>query len=386
MRKAACRDAAIDTGLEEMEVESIPLPKRKLTNGGDAMVQKRKKPSGGAEGLARAAREATATKAAHRVAVPANTTIGSPSVAMVPFKQGEDEWTEIGRGGKLKGRRATTTAVKVTKRKANETSGVAKQATETEPKKGARMRSRTPRRPTSEAIAVKPQTGVTYADMAKKVMGATGEMKGLQTMRRARTGELLLEFQEKTELSGFKKVIERAVGSESVRTLQSSRMLELRGLDILTEESDLVADLTAALKLQPGQVTLRSMRIIERIGTRIGLFVVPRKDAANLQEDMKVRMGHVMVPIRIKPDVQRCFKCQRFGHVSYTCKEQVSGAEICRRCGTSGHRMEECQATPRCFLCAERKLPENRLRHIAGSAGCGIYKEALGKRTVSSVQ
>lgn len=203
-------------------------------------------------------------------------------------------------------------------------------------------------------------------------------------MRRARNGDLLLEFATKAEIAPIKEKITQAIGGSNVRSLNPQKTLELRGLDILTEKADLIADLAAATKVEASQITVRSLREIKRTGTRTGVFVVSSRSTADITEGTRIRMGHVIVPVRIVPETQRCFRCHRFGYVSYDCKMQINGVEICRKCGTNGHVMRDCQAVPRCFLCSENKLLEDRLQHVAASAGCPQYRAEIGRRLVRS--
>ena len=67
------------------------------------------------------------------------------------------------------------------------------------------------------------------------------------------------------------------------------------------------------------------------------------------------------------PTVLQCFKCQKFGHNFYECKEPESR---CLRCG-GNHRLASCptpRANAKCANCSES--------HAANFKGCPAYKEA----------
>ena len=67
------------------------------------------------------------------------------------------------------------------------------------------------------------------------------------------------------------------------------------------------------------------------------------------------------------PSVLQCYKCQRFGHNFYECKEAESR---CLRCG-GNHRLANCtmpRASAKCANCSES--------HAANFKGCSVYKEA----------
>lgn len=158
--------------------------------------------------------------------------------------------------------------------------------------------------------------------------------------------------------------MEKAVGEPArVRALKPKRAIELRGLDILTESIHIVEDIATALHLEKASVELRSLRTIARSGTRTGIITIPNTGTTEMREGQKIRVAYVVTTIHILPDIMRCYRCHRFGHASYGCTESRDGKETCRRCRTKGHIMAECKAPTRCFLCAERKLPEARLGH-----------------------
>src|SRR5579863_7633401 len=75
-----------------------------------------------------------------------------------------------------------------------------------------------------------------------------------------------------------------------------------------------------------------------------------------------------------KPRPTRCFKCQRFGHISTSCR----GSSRCLQCGSSDH--QQCNEQPRCPNC---KGP-----HKASDRTCKVYtaeKSLLQKAQVQHV-
>lgn len=167
-------------------------------------------------------------------------------------------------------------------------------------------------------------------------------------MRRFRTGDLLIEVQAKTEIGPLREIVEQAIGDkERIRTLQGIVSLELRGLDPVTEDKDLREGLEKALKLEPGTVELKSVRVNNNDGTRTGIFVISAKLAQKIKDGDRVKVGYVVTRVRVLLNVTRCYKYHRFGHIVAQCKLAIDGREICRRCGNAEHNMAECTAQVR---------------------------------------
>lgn len=76
-------------------------------------------------------------------------------------------------------------------------------------------------------------------------------------------------------------------------------------------------------------------------------------------------------------NIIRCYKCHGFGHKSYECTEKTNGEEICRRCGTTGHQINGCNATRRCILCIRDGKSAALAEHVAGAANCPQFKKYL---------
>ena len=97
----------------------------------------------------------------------------------------------------------------------------------------------------------------------------------------------------------------------------------------------------------------------------------------NVKDGDRIRIGYVIAKVRILPNIVRCFRCHGFGHLSYGYKVAIGGEQICRRCGVSGHSIRDCSAAQRCILCVRKGIHETKCGHIAGTAICPVYKEAI---------
>lgn len=81
----------------------------------------------------------------------------------------------------------------------------------------------------------------------------------------------------------------------------------------------------------------------------------------------RVKIGYVSYPVRpFVPPPLRCFKCQKYGHVSAVCR----GNQRCARCG-GNHEYGKCGegVKAKCCNCGGE--------HSAGFGGCIVHKQAV---------
>ena len=78
-----------------------------------------------------------------------------------------------------------------------------------------------------------------------------------------------------------------------------------------------------------------------------------------------IKAGFVSIPLQTYiPNPLRCFKCQRYGHGTSSCRSEVH----CAKCGESSHDTSECNATAlHCLNC--------KGNHAASSKDCPIWKQ-----------
>lgn len=223
----------------------------------------------------------------------------------------------------------------------------------------------------TEALLIRraPDKEQTYADLFRQITkSATNKLVGLQMVRRSRTRDLLIEVARKADIGPIHDIVEQAIGNkERVRTLQQKWILELRGLDPVTEDNELKEDLAKALKLKAGMIEVKSVRVNNNDRTRTGIFVIPVRHASAIKEGDRIKIGYVATRVRIFPDIVRCFRCYHFGHTAIRCLKIMEGREICRRCGNEDHIMVDSKAQVCSMLCAEANMPLNRLGHVAGA-------------------
>ena len=79
----------------------------------------------------------------------------------------------------------------------------------------------------------------------------------------------------------------------------------------------------------------------------------------------KLNIGWLRKDVRVFiPNPLRCFKCQRFGHGSSTCRQDAR----CSKCGQAPHDGSDCSAPKLCLSCGSSD-------HLVSSSQCPVWKE-----------
>ena len=76
-----------------------------------------------------------------------------------------------------------------------------------------------------------------------------------------------------------------------------------------------------------------------------------------------LKICYLNIPVsQYVPNPIRCYKCQRFGHVTSKCKHN----EVCARSSATGHKDDICTKEHKCVNCGER--------HASYNKKCSYYK------------
>jgi len=249
--------------------------------------------------------------------------------------------------------------------------------------KTRKKRERIPR-PRPDAIKITKTGTMSYAEILKKMKGDSNlnDLSGKVTrIRRTEKGDLLLELGEDVHPKelGFQTALENSLGTEAkIQTLTQidEVMVEIKDIDEATTKID-VHEAIAAKFMDAKDLPIeciKSLRAAYR-GTQTAVVAVPSSIAKVMKTEGKVRIGWVICRIREKKLPLRCFKCWQYGHIAKSCRCDVDRSGLCYKCGGNGHRVKECNEEANCMLCQERA----NHNHIAGSARCPAYMEALKK-------
>ncbi|KAJ8977407.1 hypothetical protein NQ317_003188 [Molorchus minor] len=229
-----------------------------------------------------------------------------------------------------------------------------------------------PKKAKPEAILIKPTEGRSYAqvlgELRQKVNTAESKTD-IMTVRRTRAGDVLIELD--TKATGGAQLCESLrgafAGSATVRTLKPKVTVEIRDLDCLTTEEEVKVAIREIIGNIPDDHRVSLTRANTR-GQKIAILELEEKEAEQLIKAGRVKIGFTCARIRRRVMVTRCFACFGYGHQQAQCKGPNRYKEgICIRCGEKGHIRKDCKATPKCCLCAERKMPAGQLGHTPGT-------------------
>ena len=241
-----------------------------------------------------------------------------------------------------------------------------------------KMQKRSPAARSGDAIRVSAKDGESYAEILKAVKAKVNPQNSraeFLSIRRTRREEILLVLKKGGDVSAFEKALDRVVEEKrDVRSLVSKRTLEVRGLDETVTREEGVAALCIAL----GKPELWDQcRLYKRFGgVQTAVVRLTEADARSLLGLGSLRVGWVNCCIREHDEVARCFRCQRYSHVSRGCT-LAGRKDACWRCGGASHVAKECKAPPGCLTCADSS--ENDVAHASGSGSCPVFRAKLWK-------
>ena len=91
------------------------------------------------------------------------------------------------------------------------------------------------------------------------------------------------------------------------------------------------------------QIVVKRNNVEVKTNTLILTFNSPK-----ISESLKVCFLNIPVS-QFVPNTLRCYKCQKFGHVTSKCKH----SETCARCSETGHKDDSCTKAFKCANCGE---------------------------------
>lgn len=205
--------------------------------------------------------------------------------------------------------------------------------------------------------ASKPLSKMSPFLVAKVLKGLLGEKFNCKKMF---TGDLLVEVFEKNQavaLQCLNHIQEAKVTVSAHRTLNTVR-------GVISEDDLMDCPVEEILEGMHGQAVVAAKRItIRRDGKEIPTkHIILTFELNSIPSSVKA--GYLNCKVRpYVPNPIRCFRCQRFGHGSRSCR----GRETCAKCGRSEHTADDCHEDPKCVNC--------KGNHPAYSRSCDHFKK-----------
>ncbi|XP_067685430.1 uncharacterized protein [Haliotis asinina] len=178
--------------------------------------------------------------------------------------------------------------------------------------------------------------------VSKAISGICGEVSNVT---RLRSGSLLVECarrQQSLNLISIKTFANVEAVVSVHRTLNSCRGIirdKARCLSDMSEE-DIATELREQAVTSMKRFTAKREGVI--INTNTYLLTFSR---SSIPTSIKAGYFNIGVEVYVSNPL-RCYKCQKFGHGSQSCRNAV----VCQRCGDN-HEDTNCQKDPRCANC-----------------------------------
>ena len=154
--------------------------------------------------------------------------------------------------------------------------------------------------------------------------------------------------------------------------------LLLAGLEPLITEAEVAMELRKLLRHKDAE-RLKVEKIGRNAkGTRITVVRLTYQDADRLVKMRTVQIGWRACYVQEWIQVPRCYRCQKAGHKTATCKEKEETEKRCQECGLVGHTVKDCKTKLEDYHCANC----DEMGHPGFSGACPKYREILaGLRT-----
>lgn len=160
------------------------------------------------------------------------------------------------------------------------------------------------------------------------------------------------------------------------KTMGGAMSFEERKVTVMIEDieagctaDDVQASLCEALSLGKEEVATGEV-ITNRRGNRMMFIDMDKAQAQRAADLGSIRLQWTCARIRIKHEPDYCYKCQTFGHMQSSCKNEKVDKR-CRKCGEVGHVSSGCSSSePACFSCKVKG-------HRSDSMVCPVYRKLV---------
>ena len=108
-------------------------------------------------------------------------------------------------------------------------------------------------------------------------------------------------------------------------------------------------------------------------GNKKAYVLLEEAKALKLFKAAHIKIAWVSCRVRRKKEVNRCFRCLGFSHISANCRGP-DRSRSCWRCVKEGHVAGSCTGKLRCYRCAAR-MDKPRDDHISGNMRCTAFQK-----------
>lgn len=136
---------------------------------------------------------------------------------------------------------------------------------------------------------------------------------------------------------------------------------------------DVQASLCEALSIGKEEVAMGNI-ITNRRGNRMMFIEMDKFHAHRAAELGSIGLQWTRARIRIKYEPDYCYKCQTYGHMQSSCKNEKVDKR-CRKCGEVGHVVSGCSSSDTaCFSCKVKG-------HRSDSMECPVYRKLVHSKS-----
>jgi len=212
------------------------------------------------------------------------------------------------------------------------------------------------------------------------------EIGTLKLIRKMPKGDILVETDSRVYADKLQRLTELGGVPVKVtphRTLNTCKGV-IRSRDVAAcSVEEIVGELGPQGVTDALVISVKDGNAKRRTNTIILTFALPRPPK-------HIKAGYIRVPVDLYiPNPLRCYKCQKYGHGSKTCR----GSAVCVKCGGAGHDGSDCSGVTKCANCggghmaSSKECPvwvrEKRVQKIKAEQGC-TFPEARRLATAAS--
>lgn len=222
---------------------------------------------------------------------------------------------------------------------------------------------------------------LSYAETMRKLRYDIN-MKDIGTnIRKIKNTEkgIVLKVTEKTKgaTENLVNKINSIVGRESAsKKVDKEKVLIIKDIHETMDKNEIERAIGKIVQIKDMDIKVMEPRNFDKNGRRGTALVIAKEFIAEkLLKDKRIDMGWERCRIVEKITIERCYKCQNFGHKSFECKEKAAKPK-CLKCGCEEHNTATCKAEKlKCYVCGK----EGDEGHRADSMKCEKYRDLVQK-------